>query len=269
MNAWSPRALARSAPPETACYWLTASAVDRVESAIAHGTLDYSDVPPMVDNVIIGLAKPLRQRVVADGDRSAHYSFPVNTLIVLPRDPVLFRGMHLLSIGHGGWGTDATGALYCVRRNDFRGLIHTSHYAEKIAAILRDDERVPLVACGDGAEYAAQFLRAAWLLLNSEVEREVSATELDQAVPRVRTASNHRRPDDVAVLDVRKPAPVRRAGGCGRVVEHDHRWTRRGHWRMQPYGAGNAQRRRIWIEPQVCGPVDKPLLVRPKVSVLR
>ena len=52
-------------------------------------------------------------------------------------------------------------------------------------------------------------------------------------------------------------------------VEWDHRWLRRGHWRQQWYGSGEDRHQRaIYINPTICGPEDKPLLIRPHVNVL-
>ena len=52
-------------------------------------------------------------------------------------------------------------------------------------------------------------------------------------------------------------------------VEWDHRWLRRGHWRQQWYGSGEERHQRaIYINPTICGPEDKPLLIRPHVNLL-
>ena len=55
-----------------------------------------------------------------------------------------------------------------------------------------------------------------------------------------------------------------------RDVAWTHRWIRRGHWRQQPYKeAGEWTSRAIWIHPTICGPDDKPLLVRDHVYSLK
>jgi hypothetical protein len=55
-----------------------------------------------------------------------------------------------------------------------------------------------------------------------------------------------------------------------REIEWDHRWLRRGHWRQQWYGSGlERHQRAIYINPTICGPDDKPLLIRPHVNVLK
>lgn len=53
-------------------------------------------------------------------------------------------------------------------------------------------------------------------------------------------------------------------------IEWDHRWLRRGHWRKAWYGPmkGERYQRAIYINPTICGPEDKPLIIRPHVNVL-
>lgn len=52
--------------------------------------------------------------------------------------------------------------------------------------------------------------------------------------------------------------------------EYSHRFLRRGHWRRQPYKRddGTWDRRRIWIHATICGPQDKPLILRNHVNAL-
>lgn len=53
--------------------------------------------------------------------------------------------------------------------------------------------------------------------------------------------------------------------------EFSHRWLRRGHWRKQWMGSEKTDDRRqvrIWIHPQVCGPADKPFILRRHVNAL-
>jgi len=72
----------------------------------------------------------------------------------------------------------------------------------------------------------------------------------------------------ITVIDFR-----RRVGefesGTGR--EFTHRFLRRGHWRKQWMGSekdGTRRQARIWINPTVVGPADKPLVLREHVNAL-
>lgn len=44
--------------------------------------------------------------------------------------------------------------------------------------------------------------------------------------------------------------------------EYSHRWVVSEHWRNQPCGPGNRDRRPVLIPPHVKGPLDKPLVVK-------
>jgi len=52
-------------------------------------------------------------------------------------------------------------------------------------------------------------------------------------------------------------------------VAWSHRWVVGGHWRWQPFGKGRKLRRWQWISPYEKGPVDKPLIIRDDVRVLK
>jgi hypothetical protein len=60
------------------------------------------------------------------------------------------------------------------------------------------------------------------------------------------------------------------AGSAGTPVEWTHRWMVNGFWRWQPYknAAGETVRKRIWIDPYVKGPADKPLILKDRVMAL-
>jgi len=52
-------------------------------------------------------------------------------------------------------------------------------------------------------------------------------------------------------------------------VEWSHRWLRRGHWRRQWYGSGEDKHQvPIYINEAICGPEDKPLVIRDHVTNL-
>jgi hypothetical protein len=51
--------------------------------------------------------------------------------------------------------------------------------------------------------------------------------------------------------------------------DFSHRFLRRGHWRKQWMGSdlhGDRRQVRIWIHPTICGPADKPLILRSHVN---
>lgn len=50
-----------------------------------------------------------------------------------------------------------------------------------------------------------------------------------------------------------------------RDVRWTHRWMVSGHWRMQAYGPGRAERRPLWIHGFVKGPAGTPLVISEKV----
>jgi hypothetical protein len=52
--------------------------------------------------------------------------------------------------------------------------------------------------------------------------------------------------------------------GDGWAREWSHRWIRRGFWRNQFYPKAQVHRQ-IWIDQTVCGPEDKPLIVKDRV----
>lgn len=53
------------------------------------------------------------------------------------------------------------------------------------------------------------------------------------------------------------------ANAAGRSFEHRHRVC--GHWKMQPFGEGRKQRRRIWIMPYMRGPKDADTVERVRI----
>lgn len=262
---WNARQFAREScgnysgnEPDRMLVWVTADALERVNSALIHGTLDMDSAPPLPTDVdvVVGFETPLPlvHRVLPNGDLGV--SAP-NVVIYGVDEGNPKRAALLVARGF-----DADASATCLLAPGIRPLAHSIGLAREHT----QHTQLP-AAFGDGLEHVAQVLRAVWALRHEPVEREVSATTLSQCP--IRTGKGRRaRDESVSVIDVRRSTTTR-STPSGRVIERDHRWERIGHWRRQPFGKGRTQRRRIWIDPVVCGPPDKPLLTRPKVAMLR
>lgn len=76
---------------------------------------------------------------------------------------------------------------------------------------------------------------------------------------------------DVRLVDLRVQQAPREAedepGASGRHLTGRH--LVRGHWRQQPCGPRNSQRKPLWIAPFVQGPAGAPLIERDRVMVWR
>lgn len=66
------------------------------------------------------------------------------------------------------------------------------------------------------------------------------------------------------VLELGSGASVRSAPRDSKI-ERTHRWTVKGHWKLQPYGPKSRLRKLKWIDMYVQGPEGLPLDVRPTV----
>jgi hypothetical protein len=119
----------------------------------------------------------------------------------------------------------------------------------------------------------AATLIATWLLIAQKLA-EATPSEVDKSIrkayqrtgrpaPQVRLVRirGHRTASDAT------PSAPQQAGDRP-GVERQYRWWVRGHWRNQPYGPGRAQRRLIYIDPQLRGPEDKPINASTTVRIL-
>lgn len=107
-----------------------------------------------------------------------------------------------------------------------------------------------------------RYLHALWLLMNQTVadRREIkphpsqkkAAKARGQRIPKLTIIELRRRVREGA-------AEAGSVGGDHAKREYTCQWIVRGFWRWQRYGEGRKERRRIWIEPHIRGPVDKPL----------
>lgn len=127
------------------------------------------------------------------------------------------------------------------------------------------EEDVPDLDFGLHPEPVTRWLVAMWRLMQQ------SLATVDEVEPSRQVRRQlHRRNQEARKVSVialrRKTYP----GPGGREVEWTHRWIRRGHWRQQPYKEnGEWVKRAIWIHPTICGPDNKPLLIRDHVYSLK
>lgn len=100
-----------------------------------------------------------------------------------------------------------------------------------------------------------RILCALWLLLNQTIV-VVEKEEPDRAGRR--RAARHKLPPQVSVIRLRRSESRYQPKEGESQVEWQHRWMVRGHWRWQACGPNRQDRVRIWINPFIKGPEDKP-----------
>ncbi|WP_157933550.1 hypothetical protein [Mycobacteroides abscessus] len=279
--------------------WLTSEALERLASAAKHDTLDFDNAPPFPEEgLVVGFAEGM------ETEAGVIVSMVRTIPVLMPSGEEIFSGVphHTPHAVHdvplSDLGVPGSGAARMVTGMN-GGATYTAWTQREVVdahvgATIRLPEEVSphFVSLGaglrgicleargtcahpghpdalTGKERAVLrfFVQAAWVLLHEPAEREVSATVLSPTP--IRTGKGRRARDvSVSVIDVRRSTTTRSAPS-GRVIEHDHRWTRRAGWAWRACGKGRTQRRRVWIDEVICGPADKPLIRRPKVSVLR
>jgi hypothetical protein len=109
-----------------------------------------------------------------------------------------------------------------------------------------------------------RLVHAFWLLLSQTLTaREVERGDRKMA----RRMKQMGVPNEVTVITFRRVDYDPKMEGAAKV-EWNHRWLVRGYWRWQPYKneEGDWARKRIWINPHVKGPVDKPLVITQKIN---
>lgn len=109
-----------------------------------------------------------------------------------------------------------------------------------------------------------RLVHAFWLLLSQTlVAREIERGDRKMA----RRMKKMGVPNEVTVITFRRTDYDPKMEGIARV-EWSHRWLVRGFWRWQPYKneEGKWDRKRIWINPYVKGPADKPLVITQKIN---
>lgn len=170
--------------------------------------------------------------------------------------------------------------LDAINRSRILGFAHADNSLSAAAVSEREDGSLSVVmestardGLANAADAAVGLITTAWAVFSepSTVEAAALTVDTDTVVTnskKRRATARGVRTADVSVIDVKRAPGVRYSGGTGRAIEHDHRWSVRGHWRRQPYGAGRAHRRLVWIDEQVRGPEDKPLWTPTKVHKL-
>ncbi|WP_182378644.1 hypothetical protein [Nocardioides sp. WS12] len=137
--------------------------------------------------------------------------------------------------------------------------------------ILRQDgsqaheDDVPDLDFGFHPDPVTRWLVAMWRLM----QQSIVTVDHEEPTRQVRRQLQRRNQEarKVSVIALRRKTYP---GAGVRDVEWTHRWIRRGHWRQQPYKENDDWvKRAIWIHPTICGPVDKPLLVRDRVYSLK
>ena len=149
------------------------------------------------------------------------------------------------------------------QREEDDGQIRIHLLREDGSPALEDD--VPDLDFGWHPDPVCQWVVAMWRLM----QQSLAVVEPEEPTRQLRRQLQRRNIEErtYSVITLRR---LNRPGTGEREVEWTHRWIRRGHWRQQPYKQdGDWVRRAIWIHPTICGPEDKPLLVRDRVYALR
>lgn len=116
---------------------------------------------------------------------------------------------------------------------------------------------------------------AAWLLI---AQANVAETRTIGSQPQLRSqtrtdipAPPPREPSTVTIVELRaRPAAHgRESDPAAPERTYTHRWPVEGHWRQQPYGPNNSQRKPKYITDYVKGPAGAPLINKERVHVLR
>lgn len=277
--SWSPRAFARlTADWGGERVWLTADAAARIREGLRVGAIEIPPAFTVPENMHVGF----RDGVTMGGLPFLGVSLAPTGLCLATLDMVV----RMLNVSESARNATADLFTECTVAQCFGegGRAEGRLYSVKVDALGAVEDVTVVDGYGPNAgtrtaprgsaDHAAlELALAAAVLFTSPTERGITATTATRTAVATgpKKTGPRARPVDVSVIDVRAPiAHTQSATGTGRApVEHDHRWTRRGHYRMQPFGPGRGQRRKQWIWPQVCGPEDKPLLTRPKVHVLR
>jgi hypothetical protein len=111
---------------------------------------------------------------------------------------------------------------------------------------------------------ASRWLLTVWRLM----QQSITSVADEYPSRQVRRQLERKNMPDRKVSVIALRHTTKRGDGTAQV-EWSHRWLRRGHWRNQPCKEdGEWTTRYIYIHPTICGPEDKPLLVREHIYSL-
>ncbi|WP_157897336.1 hypothetical protein [Mycobacteroides franklinii] len=275
-NRWNVRQFAKYVQSEARGFddprliWVTEEALRRGLDAWHQGVLDILVIPLPTEPVIIGLETPVGDELSAADLIGFHPTSHAREILRAERGYV-----------EGGLTEDARLVRAWRRGGEETPVDYlTSGYGG--ALTIGEEQMIPAgsdvpppALGGDPLAYARDqlitssniTLAVVWALIHEPQAQDDAALTVERA-PVTVGKKRARRDYDISVVDVKRGTTTRYAPS-GRHIEHDHRWVRRGHWAWRACGRGKTERRRVWIDEVVCGPADKPLIRRPKVSVLR
>ena len=140
--------------------------------------------------------------------------------------------------------------------------IYTEDGIDLSQAVLRDGAEEGVITAGPDPR--VRFMTVVWRLMQQSLAR-VNQEEAPRPLAR-----QSKRLDLVPLVTVIQLRQIKRVRpGESADVEWSHRWLRRGHWRRQWYKVdGVPVQKAIYIHPTVCGPDDKPLVIKDHVTAL-
>jgi len=140
--------------------------------------------------------------------------------------------------------------------------IYTENGVVISAAVPNDPNEAPSIRTEPDPH--VRFMTVVWRLMQQ------SLTLVNQEEAPRPMARQSKRLDLVPLVTVIQLRQVKHAHkGEGAEIEWSHRWLRRGHWRRQWYRDGDALvQKSIYIHQTICGPDDKPLIIKDHVTAL-
>lgn len=256
--SWNPRRFMTEAKrirfPTTSYLWLTADAMERIQS---HTVRTHSDQFPF--SMLIGLHTPLK---LDGGEVSMIYMYSGEGVRKTHRR-VIDEIAKFAQNNH----------IPMADLDESIASTESTTYAHELRLHSRDGKMIGRCPMGDGEytpskddvlsdtdiEVVGYVVHAAWTLFNSPTEREISATT---ASPQRVTVGKKRkaRDYDVTVIDINAPLIEREPSGKHRHVEWQFQWGVRPHKRRiwSTDENGNRVRRVIPVKGHRKGPQDKP-----------